>query len=226
MSRAFTLVELLVVTAVLAILAALLFPVLARARTAARTTETLAHLRGLGMATLLYAGSADDRPPLVTEGPRGAGREGGYTFAVEYRGDGAGRFDPSRGALYPYTRAERVYASSLDPTVARSRQSFAFNGCLAEFPPSPGLLAARPLGAVAHPSNQFLFAEEDSNGQGTNDGFFHPLVDTLATWHPARRTAMAFVDGHAALVNAEGGYPEFVDAAPDPCWPYDPLIDS
>lgn len=223
MRKAFTLIELLVVIAIIAILAAILFPVFARAKAAAKKTQTISNLRQLTMATLMYAESYDDRLPSVTEGTAGVRREGGYTYARNFDFQGAGVFEPDRGSLYPFVKSMKVYESPMDPTVSRSHQSFALNGCLAEFPPKPGMVLNRTLGSVDKPSSQFLFGEEESGGEGTNDGFFHPLVDTFATWHFGN-TALSFPDGHAAVKNLDGKYPEYVDASPEPCWPYEPLI--
>jgi prepilin-type N-terminal cleavage/methylation domain-containing protein len=54
-SRAFTLVEILVVIGIIALLLALLLPSLARARESARRTQCLANIAELGRAVLLYA---------------------------------------------------------------------------------------------------------------------------------------------------------------------------
>jgi prepilin-type N-terminal cleavage/methylation domain-containing protein len=61
--RAFTLVELLVVIAVIAILASILFPVFAQAREAARSNTCAANLRQLGIALQLYGRDHDGRYP-------------------------------------------------------------------------------------------------------------------------------------------------------------------
>ncbi len=60
---AFTLIELLVVIAILAILAGLLFPVFAKARRSGKKTTALSNARQIGMATTMYAGENDDKPP-------------------------------------------------------------------------------------------------------------------------------------------------------------------
>lgn len=57
--RAMTLVELLVVIGIIAVLAAILFPVFARAREKARQTSCLSNLRQLATAGTLYADDYD-----------------------------------------------------------------------------------------------------------------------------------------------------------------------
>ncbi|MDX1934113.1 MAG: prepilin-type N-terminal cleavage/methylation domain-containing protein [Capsulimonadales bacterium] len=56
----FTLIELLVVITIIAILAAILFPVFAQARTKARQSVCLSNLRQLGTATMLYIQDYDE----------------------------------------------------------------------------------------------------------------------------------------------------------------------
>ena len=57
--RAFTLVELLTVIAIIAVLAAILFPVFARAKASAKQTTCLSNLRQIGSATALYMSDSD-----------------------------------------------------------------------------------------------------------------------------------------------------------------------
>lgn len=74
---AFTLVELMVVVAIIALLAGILVPSLARARKEARATVCQNNVRGLELAVLMYADANRDR--LVTaglaHGPGGAGHQ-------------------------------------------------------------------------------------------------------------------------------------------------------
>ena len=58
--RGFTLIELLVVIVIIAILAAILFPVFAAAREKARQTVCLSNLKQVGLATLMYAQDNDE----------------------------------------------------------------------------------------------------------------------------------------------------------------------
>ncbi|HEY3415103.1 MAG TPA: prepilin-type N-terminal cleavage/methylation domain-containing protein [Armatimonadota bacterium] len=61
---AFTLIELLVVVAIIAILAAILFPTLAKAQWRSRNSACLSNLRQLGVALDGYAADNDDHLPV------------------------------------------------------------------------------------------------------------------------------------------------------------------
>ena len=56
---AFTLIELLVVIAIISILAAILFPVFAQAKEAAKSTQCLSNMRQLGTGFAVYLGDFD-----------------------------------------------------------------------------------------------------------------------------------------------------------------------
>lgn len=62
---AFTLIELLVVISILSILASLLLPALARAKTKAQNTVCVNNLRQLGVATRLYAEDNNNQLPAA-----------------------------------------------------------------------------------------------------------------------------------------------------------------
>jgi prepilin-type N-terminal cleavage/methylation domain-containing protein len=59
----FTLLELLIVIALIGILAALFLPALAKAHARAKSTQCLGNLRQVGLATALYAGDHEDAFP-------------------------------------------------------------------------------------------------------------------------------------------------------------------
>ena len=63
--RAFTLIELLVDIAIIAILAAILFPVFAKTREKARTTQCQSNLKQIGTAMAMYRTDWDGRMPQM-----------------------------------------------------------------------------------------------------------------------------------------------------------------
>ena len=63
--RGFTLIELLVAIAIIAILAAILFPVFARARENARRASCMSNLKQIGLGFMQYTQDYDEKWPLV-----------------------------------------------------------------------------------------------------------------------------------------------------------------
>lgn len=106
MRAAFTLVELLVVVAILSLLAALLFPVFDRAREKGRQAACLSNLRQIGMAFAMYGSDWDERFPDRRD----------LKISLGYRPWGGAIWPPSdpragwaRLALQPYLRATGVF---------------------------------------------------------------------------------------------------------------------
>lgn len=64
---AFTLIELLVVISIIAVLAAILFPVFARARENARRASCMSNLKQIGLGFMMYTQDYDEMmPPAIT----------------------------------------------------------------------------------------------------------------------------------------------------------------
>lgn len=117
--RAFTLVELLVVIAVVALLAAILFPVFARARDKARQTACLSNLRQLGLAAQQYVVD-NDGTFFYNAGAPGSGAS--YLryspsvrddkLARDTPADKSNRWDPSPliSVLDPYVKSNALWA--------------------------------------------------------------------------------------------------------------------
>ena len=64
MKKAFTLIELLVVVSIIALLAAILFPVFGRARKNARRTSCQSNLKQIALGIAQYVQDYDERFPL------------------------------------------------------------------------------------------------------------------------------------------------------------------
>ncbi|MBN2505525.1 MAG: hypothetical protein JXQ71_02405 [Verrucomicrobia bacterium] len=102
-AAAFTVLELLVVAAVLAVLASLILPALAHARQRAHRIRCVSNLRQLGLAAHMQWDDHDDTAFLYLAGFTNGGTL--YWFGWLGAGpEGERAFDPTLGALYPYLR--------------------------------------------------------------------------------------------------------------------------
>src|SRR5687768_9740204 len=105
--RGFTLIELMVVIAIIAILASILFPAFAQAREAARRTMCLSNVKQLGLGLGMYASDHDGLYPEHDRSiPDGTYARGGY--AVPYWS--ATPVTNWASAIYPYVKNYQVYA--------------------------------------------------------------------------------------------------------------------
>ena len=107
LSSAFTLIELLVVITIIAILAAILFPVFAQAREKARQTNCLSNIKNVGTAMLMYQQDADEMimPNYILHYPV-AGTTSTYTLTYWF-GQLAlpgNTTDMTKGLIFPYTK--------------------------------------------------------------------------------------------------------------------------
>jgi prepilin-type processing-associated H-X9-DG protein/prepilin-type N-terminal cleavage/methylation domain-containing protein len=81
MKKAFTLIEILVVIAVIALLAGILFPVFAQVREKSRTITCLAHMKQMGTAIQMYVQDYDETYPVIHTYPDG--NHGGPKYAKD-----------------------------------------------------------------------------------------------------------------------------------------------
>jgi len=111
----FTLIELLVVVSIIAILAAILFPVFARARENARRTSCLSNLKQIGLGMMQYVQDNDERYPTYFYGSD-AGSTAGPDAAH------GGNWYPStsvnwywQNMIFPYVKSVQVFICPSSP---------------------------------------------------------------------------------------------------------------
>ena len=106
--RGFTLIEILVVVAIIALLAAILFPVFSRARENARRSSCQSNLKQLGLGLMQYSQDYDETLPTGSVGDQSGYGPQGYGWA---------------GQIFPYVKSAGVYACPSDPTKATAAQA-------------------------------------------------------------------------------------------------------
>lgn len=214
--RAFTLVELLVVITVIAILAALLLPVLSKSKVRAQQTACLNNQRQLQAGWLMYAHEQKDSLPLndVEASLYSPNWSTSNSWVV---GDVTVSADLSLirlGSIFPYVGSTDVYhcpsdASTVDnSSVLRNRSysmEYFLNGAI-----DPQYWQYLPAGAfvgratrytdIPSPSSVFVFLDESE--ASINDGVFMIFRSPNKSWRdaPSDRHSggmnLSFADGH------------------------------
>lgn len=215
----FSLVELLTVVAVIAVLAGLLLPALARARSCAGAARCVSNLRQLGLAGQMYW---DDHQGWAFP-ERRSHTNGGWNYWFGWLADGqeGGReFRAEAGALWPYLQGRGVETC---PGLDRCSPLFKAKARGAAFGYAYNLLlgprngASCRMTAVAGPSELSVFAD----GGQVNDfqppasperpmleEFYYFGTNRLeATVHfrHQSRARVVFADGHVAAEAPDPG---------------------
>jgi prepilin-type N-terminal cleavage/methylation domain-containing protein len=214
--RGFTLIELLTVIATIAILAALLLPILTKAKIKAQRTACLSNLRQLGLAWMMYK---DDNSGFLAESyPL---NEDVWVKGDMTKADEAGNADLIRdGKLYPYNRSVPIYHCPTDQgvtingAVVPTVRSYSMNCFMGARDPGLKPIPSTATGFVnfyardadiPSPSQLWVLIEEDE--RSINDGFF--VTDPNAgVWFDFPAISMnrhnysyvlSFADGHSDI---------------------------
>ena len=211
--RGFTLIELLAVIATIAILAALLLPMLSRAKIKAQRTACASNLRQLGFCWTMYNNDNGGYLPQSYPASPDVWVQGDMTKANEAN-------NPQLimdGKLYPYNQNVSIYhcradrgvmiAGQVVPTV-RSYSMNSFMGArdptVGPVPPSAGAYVVFSKESdLPRPSDLVVLIEEDE--RSINDGFFVTDPDAHLWFDfPAISAArhnftfsLNFADGHS-----------------------------
>lgn len=208
---AFTLLELLVVVAVIALLLAILLPSLTRARGAAKATACLSNMRQLGLAAQMYADGhagaiVDSGLPHggLPSQPSQEAQSWFHTLARHYRSQLISRC-PADESAYWDMDLPGTGPPGPDPPVRR-RVSFAQNDYLTG--DLPGWESFNRYGRIKRPAATILFAELAETGSWAASDHIHvelwlfnPRVEAalqIALERHLGRANYVFVDGHAA----------------------------
>ena len=206
---AFTLIELLLVIAIVAILAALLLPALSSAKSRGQQVACLNHLRQLGMAFHLYA--ADNEGKLPENSPAVyKGTNSWVTGNMKLSEEATNVNLIQQGKLFPYASQLAIYRCPSDLSASRGvprARSYSMNSWVGSrymeyfsransfrtFVRESELTAARP-------SALWLFVDEHE--RSIDDGCFLVTMDDSRPFEsfPATRHAhgygLNFADGH------------------------------
>jgi prepilin-type N-terminal cleavage/methylation domain-containing protein/prepilin-type processing-associated H-X9-DG protein len=207
--QAFTLLELLMVIAIIAVLAGLLLPALSKAKERAHRVTCLSNQKQLGIAWELYAGDANNRlvlndwdgSPTIPRSPSNSWVTGNCSV------DSATATITS-GALYPYVKNMAVYKCPADGGTVQNGsiprlRSFSLScymngGQLDEA--NWNVKPVRQMSEIQVASRTLTFLDEDD--LTIDDGqFLYPANArnwfNVPGWRHQNGSVLAFADGHS-----------------------------
>ena len=221
-NQGFTLVELLVIVAAIAILASLVWPSFSSAKDQAKQIQCFGHLRQLGIAAQLYWDDNNQRafPYLgkrLTDGQV-------YWFGwLQSGSEGHRRFDPVQGVLWPYLQSRGIELCpsfhyqhpKYKPKATGASWGYGYNLHLSPNSaqtPTPKK-ATTIISKIPRPTEITLFADAAQiNDFQPPASFENPLVEEfyyVSDGGPAyanghfrhrRKANVIFVDGHTAAL--------------------------
>lgn len=196
--RAFTLVEMLVVIAIIALLAALLFPVFLSARGKAREISCLANLHQLGLSIGMYMQDYDSYYPYMVDPadrytPQIWAEDPSFMAQIPY-------ITPLQDALYSYTKSKEVFHCPADTGFDIED----FTGLYIDprgNPPNANPSSFAKFGTSYYYRTE-LAERHASDGMLQRPAEVNVLFDGAGRWHgsllpPVLRYNTLFADGHA-----------------------------
>ena len=215
---AFTLIELLVVIVLIAILSAMLLPVLVRGRLSAQRAACESNLRQLGVAMHMYWDDNSGRCFKLSDGMTNSGTVWWFGWLDDSQPEGHRPFDLSAGKLFMYLNGSNVrLCPSFDGQSPRFKLkatevvfSYGYNGFLS--PAGPAMTVAK----IRAPADTALFADaaqvNDFQPPASHDNpvieewyyLDNPTNCSSPSYYPhghfrhSQRANVAFGDGHVS----------------------------
>jgi prepilin-type N-terminal cleavage/methylation domain-containing protein len=227
--RAFTLVELLVVIAVIATLAALLFPVLSHGKEKASRTVCMNNQKQLDLGWQLYADESggilasngwDHNEAGTVESPANSwvsGNAGLDTNTTDITG----------GSIFPYVKNIQCYRCPMDTSLVLGTSTFILRTySLSGFMGGPpgditkwGFTPLLQTSQIHSPSQSLTFIDEDDST--IDDGHFLYQATgnewiNIPAWRHANGDTLAFADMHVEYWKWRGALPASYTTANNP----------
>lgn len=180
----FTLIEILVVIAVISILAAILFPVFARARENARRSSCLSNEKQLGLAALQYTQDYDERLFGFSIS------EGGVSKTWMFR-------------LQPYMKSKQLFKcpsetvfDEVQDNLSPSRTSYCYNNMYLSDSGNTASAGGVALAAITNAAETVIFGEQTNKESGQTRYTCNPTGSNKPAAPHLEGGNFTFVDGH------------------------------
>lgn len=195
--NAFTLVELLMVMAIITLLTSLLLPTIFRARDFARKAVCTNNLKELGAQMFLYAG--EHKGVLLMSREKTSGTPWPHVYEDQYMGVESGS-----SLIFQCPSTETVYSGTGSNSYHRSSYGFAYRslGDYDRYRDEGRDEAEVSLSQISRPKEQIVYLEALADGNEQHRVWYG--AGNEAEWPQARHFDLVnsvFADGHVALVD-------------------------